>query len=205
MLVGNDLVCLKTAGYPAKYREGRFMRKIFTEAETEFILSSDDSRSMLWAFWSIKESACKIHQKISGRRRFSPKSMVIDPESVSQDGRFRLFAETSAGGIPVHSLTTLTNHYIATFGVVNPDCLPNVIHQIISVTHQENPSENIRAKLRTDLAMKWPEKAKDIIITRSVMNIPRLEGMDSDLSLSHHGNFASYALLTNNPYEYILV
>lgn len=61
--VGNDIVDLETPEARNKCRDGRFMKKILTDAEQSAVDRSDRPDAMLWAMWAAKESAYKAIAK----------------------------------------------------------------------------------------------------------------------------------------------
>jgi hypothetical protein len=50
----------------------RYLKKILTVAEIEFILGADNPDAALWSLWACKETAYKIARKISAAAAFLP-------------------------------------------------------------------------------------------------------------------------------------
>jgi len=75
--VGNDIVDLNSAGSHGKFRDARFLKRVFTPAERQAIQAAENPDLVLWSFWAAKESAYKILSKLRSppplfaHRRFS--------------------------------------------------------------------------------------------------------------------------------------
>lgn len=74
LLIGNDIVDLGLARVESDiYRRG-YLDKLFDSIEQQLILEAPDPVLMTWKFWSMKEAAYKILNRLSGQRSFSPRS-----------------------------------------------------------------------------------------------------------------------------------
>ncbi|WP_145856967.1 4'-phosphopantetheinyl transferase family protein [Pedobacter suwonensis] len=74
-MLGNDIVDLNLAKIQSNWRRKNYLDKIFTTEEQLLIAWANDPDEMVWLLWSMKESAYKIHNRKTGIRDFSPKSL----------------------------------------------------------------------------------------------------------------------------------
>ena len=61
--VGNDVVDLSEPANAGKSKNSRFLKKILTDVEIEFIKNTERSEAALWSFWACKEAAYKVKIK----------------------------------------------------------------------------------------------------------------------------------------------
>lgn len=50
----------------------RFLDKLFSKSEQQYILLAARPEEMVWLLWSMKEAAYKIYNKVTGIRSFAP-------------------------------------------------------------------------------------------------------------------------------------
>lgn len=73
-MIGNDIVDLKFAKPNSRWEEQRFLDKLFSSEEQEFILKDDLRFQNIWRLWSMKESAYKAVSRNQSIRMFNPKA-----------------------------------------------------------------------------------------------------------------------------------
>lgn len=73
-LLGNDIVDLSDASTFEKYRDSRFLSRVFTDEEQSTIRQSGTPNETLWTLWAAKEAAYKIISKLSSPPIFRHKS-----------------------------------------------------------------------------------------------------------------------------------
>jgi len=71
--VGNDVVDLKEPANAGKSRDSRFLKKILTDAEIEFVRNAENPEAALWSLWACKETAYKVIKKSSPDIAFIPR------------------------------------------------------------------------------------------------------------------------------------
>ena len=71
-MIGNDVIDIALAKQESNWQRARFLQKIFTKAEQQFILDSNNPELAVWNLWSRKEAAYKILARQTGIRRFIP-------------------------------------------------------------------------------------------------------------------------------------
>ncbi len=72
-MVGNDIVDLNAALSNSRWEEQRFLDKLFTTHEQEFIFKSNSRFYSIWYLWSMKESVYKIVSRMQKLQQFNPK------------------------------------------------------------------------------------------------------------------------------------
>ncbi|MEN6421843.1 MAG: 4'-phosphopantetheinyl transferase superfamily protein [Smithella sp.] len=71
--VGNDVVDLKKPANTGKSQDSRFLKKILTDAEIEYVKNAENPDTALWSLWACKETAYKIIKKTSPDIAFVPR------------------------------------------------------------------------------------------------------------------------------------
>lgn len=82
LLLGVDIVDFKETKKSHKYRDARFVSRVFSDEEQNTILNSNNPNVALWAFWAVKEAAYKIISKLSSPPVFRHKcfrARVLEP------------------------------------------------------------------------------------------------------------------------------
>jgi len=107
LLVGNDIVDLKTPATQNKNSDTRFINRVFTPYEQEIIHSSKIANRTLWLLWAAKETAYKLFSKLSAPPVFSHRSFQchIDKTNARQTD-FSITVSYDGQDIVVDLLTT---------------------------------------------------------------------------------------------------
>jgi len=207
IIIGNDIVDLTDPGNIGKSRNSRFIRRVFSGAEEEFIATADDPDVLLWALWAAKETAYKIASKINILSVFTPRDyhVVLSP---GNHGPTRSGMVYSPEG-PVIMRVLITLEYVHCIGAtLLPGLLDHVLWDIARFCPAaegsgHDPSMAVRRLAGRRLAELLGVSEADIDIRR-VMDAdkwgppaPYFEGQSIpfDLSLSHDGAFVAYALI----------
>lgn len=221
--VGNDIVDLTQSTAKKKSRNIRFLNRVFTPDEQDFILSSSAAfpELRLWSCWAAKEAAYKAISKacpdIPAISKLFPVS--IDPEghedSGTEDPKFQglFFPRVSAGSVltPAGKCCIRIEYrhtYLHCLAFTHaPDTL-SVFHHVhyLSSSFQgeaATDTEAVRLAARFHLAGLLSEHFEDLEIVRqqkgSSAAPPRVfcrgRLLDVDISLSHDGFFLAHACL----------
>lgn len=75
--IGNDIVDWRSPGNAGKSRDYRYLKKILTDVEIEFVRKSRNSDRALWLLWSCKETAYKVIAKSDARAPFVPRCWSV--------------------------------------------------------------------------------------------------------------------------------
>lgn len=189
MMIGNDIVDLDVASHNSRWKEQRFLDKLFSAEEQDFILSEGMRFQNIWRLWSMKESAYKIISRRDGRIHFNPKDFKC---SIKDSTEGHVVFE----GISFFTLTEMQPKFIQTVAFLNTKWISEVfqlLHSDVKPQHQETYQSAIRAY--ADL--KCVPQAH-IEITKNKLGIPLLyiNGtlQEEQLSISHHGSFGTFAM-----------
>lgn len=200
-MIGNDIVDLKCAQIESNWQRPGFFEKIFTSKEVNFIQDSSNPESIVWLLWSIKESVYKIVSKMEGRRFFAPKKIACEALSLEF-----LQKSTSIASYKMHSFiisSTLTDDFIHSIARVEPihnDVYSNLFYaekqkQSIELRRQSIAAYSSIIKIEPmELSIKKDKTGAPYFLYR---NMPQA----ADLSFSHHGNYAAYAITTPSNYH----
>ncbi len=86
-MIGNDIVDLQLAKTQSNWQRPKFLEKIFTANEREFIRQSAKPELEVWKLWSRKEAAYKIFNRETGIRGYFPWKLVCSIDEFS-GGKF---------------------------------------------------------------------------------------------------------------------
>ena len=79
-MIGNDIVDLQVAKVESNWKKPRFIEKIFTEKEQNFIKSALNPELEIWKMWSRKEAAYKIYNRETGILGYFPWKLECSTE-----------------------------------------------------------------------------------------------------------------------------
>lgn len=202
--VGNDVVDLTEQANAGKSRDSRFLKKILTDAEIEFVKNAENPDEALWSFWACKETAYKVKKKSCPGTAFIPRrwQVVFSKDPSTYWGGEVVIPETSAVFIRLFS----DPRYVHCIGADGLAALDKSIWNIESVPEEEslNPSLYLRRCLEQNLAQYLSQDFRRIRIKRVRENgellPPRVyvdgKKTDVDISLSHDGRFVAYVFLS---------
>jgi len=205
--IGNDIVDLREPANARKSRDSRFLKKILTDAEIEFVQSAENPDKALWSCWACKETAYKIIKKSRMQAAFLPRQWAVifnKSKSTYVDGAiaippaqtlyFRLFSRAG---------------YIHSVGTDCKDALEKTICNVVALPRQDNGGKPeaslfLRDCLTQSIARHFHLKSNDIKINRIKENgelqppylFVKGKKSDIDISLSHDGRFVAYAFLS---------
>ena len=205
--VGNDVVDLREPANAGKSRDSRFLKKILTDAEIEFVQNAENPDAALWSRWSCKETAYKLIKKSCLDSAFLPRQWQVifnKNESTYSDGEVMI-----PGRDRVYIRLFSNSQYIHCVGA---DCLAALDKLIwkVDVLPEEKDGKNIdpsffsRNCLGQSLAKHFSLNFHQIKIKRTRENgelqPPRVyvdgRKTDIEISLSHDGRFVAYAFIS---------
>lgn len=217
--IGNDIVDLKTEDARGKARDARFMARVFSFAEQAAIQESTHPDALLWAFWAAREAAykavCKVAPGVSSAPRRYPAAMDFHyRKNRPETGTGQV--STPLGAVPVRIVFNAEwVHGVAWVGFpknLRSDSFDANIRYGISYGIREIPPDRRPISIRESAAVRNAAKERisevlnmnpdDIRIRREPgpqgPGPPRVyikdEKTPMDISLSHDGRFAAYAL-----------
>ena len=205
--IGNDIVDLREPANAGKSRDSRFLKKILTVAEIEFVQNAENPDKALWSLWACKETAYKVVKKKRVDAAFLPRRWTVilkKTESACSDGEVKIpDAEAVYVRLFSHS------RYVHCVGADSPADLDRLVCKVEVLPEKENekrinPSLFARKCLARSLADFFRLNFSDIKINRvkdkSELQPPHVyingKKSDIDVSLSHDGQFVAYAFLS---------
>jgi phosphopantetheine--protein transferase-like protein len=87
--VGNDVVDLAAPGARGKWRDERFLRRVFTAAEAALIRGAHDPDRTLWLLWAAKEAAFKVVRQLRPEAPFAHRQLAVAPATDAAPRRLR--------------------------------------------------------------------------------------------------------------------
>jgi len=183
-----------------KSRYSRFLKKILTDAEIEFIKNAENPDAALWSLWACKETAYKVIKKSFPDTAFIPRRWPVTFNKTKTkylDGEVMI---PDAGGVFIRLFSN--PEYVHCIGADNPAQLNKLIWSVEVLPEEEtNPSVFSRHCLAQSLAQHFSLNLHQIKIVRKRKNgelqppCVYVDGgkTDIDISLSHDGRFVAYA------------
>lgn len=215
MHLGNDIVDLKTDNARGKSGDARFIARVFTVSEQEAVRRSKHPDALLWIFWAAKEAAYKAISKTAPDVSSAPRRYRAAIDFQKRQNRMKTgsgHVTTPLGVAPVWIFcSTEWVHCMAWAGYPeNPGANPfdeDIIYGIREIASDRRPgwvreSATARNAATSRIAEVLNIDPDDIRIRRELgpqgPGPPRVyikgEKTPMDISLSHDGRFAAYAL-----------
>jgi len=200
--VGNDVVDLKEPANAGKSKDSRFLKKILTNAEIEFVQNAGDPDAALWSHWACKETAFKVIKKSRPDAAFLPRRwQVIFNKTQSKYSEGEVIVP-GKGSVYIRLFSNL--QYVHCVGVDVLTALDKLIWNVDDLPEKEkiNPSLYLRYCLGQSLARHFSLNFHHIKIKRTRKNgelqPPRVyvDGRETniDISLSHDERFVAYVV-----------
>ena len=199
--VGNDVMDLKEPANAGKSRDSRFLKKILTNAEIEFVQNAENPGAVLWSHWACKETAYKVIKKSRPDAAFLPRQWAVTFKSTKSkysDGEVII-----PGKSKIYIRLFSNSQYVHCVGADCLTALDKLIWSVDVLPEEEgiNPSLFLRHCLGQNLAQYFSLNFHQIKIKRTRENgelqPPHVyvdgRKTDIDISLSHDGRFGAYA------------
>ncbi len=187
-MIGNDVVDLTVAGINSRWREVRFLDKIFNSEEQSLITESNQFYT-IWRLWSMKESAYKIWAR-NKRARYNPKFF-----------KCKIISETS--GIVSFDNNSINTTTMFSENVIHTNAIFQNLEVISGIVKLEGFSRIDKLRF---LKEKTIESYSDfcsiskesISIKKNAFGAPELfinhQNQTNFLSLSRHGCYGAFAI-----------
>jgi phosphopantetheinyl transferase (holo-ACP synthase) len=198
-------VDLKEPANAGKSRDSRFLKKILTNAEIEFVQNAEKPDAALWSHWACKETAYKVIKKSFPAAAFLPRQWQVifnKTKSKYSDGEVII-----PGNNRVYIRLFSNPQYIHCIGADVFTALDKLIWSVDVLPEKEkiNPSLHLRYYLGRSLAKHFSLNFHHIKIKRTKENgelqPPRVyvggKKTDIDISLSHDGRFIAYIFIAS--------
>ena len=179
-MVGNDIVDLAEAQHASNWQRSRFLDKLFTESEQDYIMNAENPFKMVWRLWSIKEASYKLYTQLYPSRFYNPKGFECTIKNTSGSVKFRhfqCFVETRE-----------TSHYIISEARLTKQKFSSEIVKFEHTSKKEK-SEALKTKL-----LHFVGKA--YWLQKNEVGVPTLsKGKEHlNISLTHHGSYGAFAV-----------
>ncbi|WP_318312074.1 4'-phosphopantetheinyl transferase family protein [Flagellimonas crocea] len=179
-MVGNDIVDLMEAKNASNWQRPRFLDKLFTELEQNYIKKAKDPFLMVWRLWSIKEASYKLYVQIYPSRFYDPRAFECSLDENSAIVKFKRFQ--------CHVETRLTPEFVISEARLTKQELSSKILKF-NTSDQKVQSEELKKRLLDDVGGVYQLEKNEI-------NIPTLYNGKEHLSISltHHGSYGAFAM-----------
>ena len=179
-MVGNDIVDLKEAQHASNWQRTRFLDKLFTESEQDYIINAENPFKMVWRLWSIKEASYKLYTQLYPSRFYNPKGFECVIENTSGSVKFKDFQ--------CYVETKETSNYIISEARFTKQELRSKIVKFKTTNHKAQ-SEALKTKLLHFIGKAYR-------IQKNEVGVPTLSNgkQHLNISLTHHGSYGAFAI-----------
>jgi phosphopantetheinyl transferase (holo-ACP synthase) len=189
-MVGNDIVDIKEAKLKSYWQRPRFLEKLFTLQEQQYIHNSENPFLMVWRLWSMKEAAYKLYTQLKPSRFYNPK-------------QFECKINDSQGKVSYKDFICYVNTKITSQYIISEARLTamDMVSECIEVksSSSKNQSDTIKAQLLSAIAFQFNIVKEDLRILKSDFGIPAVyqnsKKLKIGISISHHGSYGAYAIV----------
>jgi hypothetical protein len=194
-------VDLKEPANAGKSKDSRFLKKILTNAEIEFVQNAENPDAALWSHWACRETAYKIIKKSFPDAAFLPRQWQVTfnrSKSKYSDGEVII-----PGKDRVYIRLFSNSNYVHCIGADVLTALDKLIWSVNVLPEKEKINSSLYSRycLGQNLAKHFSLNFHHIKIKRTRENgelqPPRVyvsgRKTDIDISLSHDGRFVAYA------------
>ncbi|MGV8056886.1 MAG: 4'-phosphopantetheinyl transferase superfamily protein [Smithellaceae bacterium] len=204
--IANDVVDWKHPANAKKSRDSRYLKKILTNAEIEFVHAAENPDVMLWSLWACKETAFKVISKSDSDAPFLPRQWSVQlnqPDNMSRKSEVII-----PGGNNVFVQICFAESYVHCIGSDNLPDLDKIIWGVEFLPQTEageivEPSSFVRKCLCRRLANIYNLNFLKMEVRRTKkgreLQPPHLYYENNkaafDISLSHDGQFVAYAFI----------
>jgi phosphopantetheinyl transferase (holo-ACP synthase) len=161
-MIGNDIIDLMLAAEESHWQRSGLVEKIFTKSEQDMIFQADVPESMVWILWSMKESAYKIYNRLTGQRAYVPQFFECHKPRLKAT---HLIGKVTTEELLFFTKTFITRDYIETIAVLERQDLKKVV------------------RIDKSMVLKNSDGIPNLLDMRASEYRP--------VSISHHGRFES--------------
>jgi phosphopantetheinyl transferase (holo-ACP synthase) len=188
-MIGTDIIDIIETKKNSNWGRPRFLEKLFTFNEQKLIHDSENKFIMVWRLWSMKEAAYKLYTQLNPARFYNPKQFVCDINGDALKVRYKAFE--------CHINTKITETYILSEASLLPRMIVSKTFKSISKDYK-NQSKTTRAALILSVSKQYNIEKSQLNISKSELGIPSIyhnsTKLNVGISISHHGNYGSYAV-----------
>jgi phosphopantetheinyl transferase (holo-ACP synthase) len=190
-VVGNDIIDISETRRSTNWERPRFLQKIFTTTEQDFINAAVDPFTTVWHLWSMKESAYKVFIQSGSDRFFNPSRIECTVDSL-KSGQVKI-GETS-----IKTETTTNSKYIFTTAVLDSSESDNCVFKLADSCF-EFQSIYMQSQVLSAFSKNNSLDSTELRIQKTTTGIPTIlhknKPLNCSLSITHHGNYGAYSIL----------
>jgi len=187
-MIGNDIVDLEFAKRNSRWQEQRFLDKLFTTEEQDFVHSDQQKFQNIWRLWTMKESVYKIISRAEETIRFNPTDFKC---TVLDSNRGHVIYKNQS----IATSTTTDKSFIQTTTCLNPQWISKLF-QFSNLDYPTQHSESVQQAIKAYSTYKNVLDTSVAVIKNS-RGIPQLymngHLQPEQLSLTHHGLYGACA------------
>ena len=188
--IGNDIVDLNLAQQTSRWQDPRFLDKLFTTKEQEYIKASANPHTSIWRLWSIKEASYKLYIQCHPDRFYKPKAFACTNFEAK-------LQQVSYADFKCYVKTEITNTFVMATAQLEPFETSSFFLKI-DVATAKTQSKIVRQKLLAHVADLKQLSLKHLDVQKNSWGIPqlhyKLKPLKLGVSISHHGRYGSYAI-----------
>ncbi len=188
-MIGTDIVDIAEAKKTFNWKRPRFLEKLFTINEQQFIHDSENKLVMVCHLWSMKEAAYKLYTQIHPSRFYNPKQFQCERHKhhfkvIYKD--FNCFVNTKITSQYIVSEACLTRCEISS------KCFK------LPCSSYKNQSQTTKEALLVSVSKRFKILKSELNIKKSEFGVPSIfhnsKKLSVKISISHHGHYGSYAI-----------
>jgi phosphopantetheinyl transferase (holo-ACP synthase) len=190
-MIGNDIIDINETRNSTNWERPGLRHKIFTTKEQHAINASADPFTIVWHFWSMKESAYKLFIQAGGKQFFNPKKFECQLDS-SKNGQVKIVNTI------VNTSTSINSNYIFTTATINNCDLDTRIFKFTK-NNSKHQSNFMYQQILKDFAKNNSLHFTDLNLQKTKTGVPKLHYqnklLNTSLSISHHGEYGAYSII----------
>jgi phosphopantetheinyl transferase len=191
-MIGNDIVDLALASSGKHWTSQRFLDKVFSVAEQKMIADSANPFYTLWLFWSMKESAYKIHVRRQGKPFFVPLKIACQIHSETE-------GHVIINDNKYHTSSQISDEYIYTIARLSTSSkVISTCAKLMKTDYASQHSKSYCSVLNT-FAELLNCDVQTLQIIKNEAGVPSVYKNNIKqtipFSISHHGQYYGYALV----------
>lgn len=186
-MIGNDVVDIAQAKKDSNWQRPRFLEKLFTQQEQQFIHNSRDAFLMVWRLWSMKEAAYKLYTQIHPSRFYNPKAFSCDLKEEKGKVCYKDFE--------CYVSTKMTSQYILSEAHLSQsEMFSEAV--FLKDSNSKNQSGVTKTMLLKAISKEYKQPISSIHLRTSEFGIPKvfMGSKTINVSMSHHGKYGAFAI-----------
>jgi len=193
VFVGNDVVNI---GHPANANRSlssKFLAKVCSSKEQEYVLESESPNIALWQLWSLKESAFKVLMKMGEMSFFAPNRIEVLDTGIQN----KKVIETMFKSNVVYLKSSVLNERITSVASNSLDGINKAVSET-RITSKPDESNEVR-RLMFDVLKRHNLPHDKVEVIKNEQGIPYLfyqkKILPIEISLSHDYGVMGVAIL----------